>query len=220
MLNTILQLSTFGLVALSAVFFVVDPIAVVPVFLAMTAHETPAQRRRTALRASLASGFTLAFFAVAGHYIFKLFGISLGGFKIAGGALLFLLSLDMMQARSSRTKTTPEEEQEGIEKQDVAIIPLAIPLLSGPGSIATVMVLMSRHREWIWGVPVFLAIVVTTAVTWAMLHGATWLERRLSKTFLNVTSRLMGLILAAVAVEFIVAGLRDVLPSLARAVKG
>lgn len=214
------DLFTFALVSLSAVFFVVDPFAVVPIFLAMTARDTPAQKRRMALRASLACGMTLALFALAGQLIFKLFGISLGAFKIAGGALLFLLALDMMQARASRTKTTPEEQREGIEKDDVAIIPLAIPLLSGPGAIATVMVLMSRHKSWIYAIPVFASIAVTATVTWVMLRGASWLERRLSKTFMNVTGRVMGLILAAVAVEFVVAGIRDVLPSLRVAAGG
>src|SRR5262245_14544 len=138
------QLFTFTLVSLSAVFFVVDPLAVLPVYLAMTANETAEQKKSTALRASIASGITLLVFAIAGGLIFRFFGISLPAFKIAGGILLFLVALDMMQAKSSRTKSTPEEEQEGIEKADVAIIPLAIPLLSGPGAIATVMVLMTR----------------------------------------------------------------------------
>jgi multiple antibiotic resistance protein len=207
---------TFGLVAFSAIFFVVDPLAVLPIYLAMTASETPRQKHATALRAALTCGITLTVFAVAGSLIFRLFGITLGAFKIAGGVLLFLVALDMMQARPSRTRSTPEEEAEGIEKADVAIIPLAIPLLSGPGSIATVMVLMSRHRQLVYAIPVFIAIVITTVVTWLMLRGAGWLERRLSKTFMNVVTRVMGLILAAVAVEFVIAGIKDVLPTLPR----
>jgi multiple antibiotic resistance protein len=207
---------TFGLVAFSAIFFVVDPLAVLPIFLAMTASESSAQKRATALRAAVTCGITLAVFAAAGSLIFRLFGITLGAFKIAGGVLLFLVALDMMQARPSRTRSTPEEEQEGIEKADVAIIPLAIPLLSGPGSIATVMVLMSRHQQFVYAIPVFISIFLTAVLTWLMLRGAEWLERRLSKTFMNVVTRVMGLILAAVAVEFVVAGVKDVLPTLHR----
>jgi multiple antibiotic resistance protein len=208
------DLVTFGLIAFSAIFFVVDPIAVIPLFLAMTVRDSEAEKRAMARRAAIASGLTLALFAVAGQLIFRLFGISLGAFKIAGGALLFLLALDMMQARPSRTKTTPEERREGIEKEDVALIPLAIPLLSGPGAIATVMVLVARHRSWLYAGPVFAAIALTALLTWLMLRGASWLEARVSKTFLNIVTRVMGLILAAVAVEFIVAGIRDVLPTL------
>jgi multiple antibiotic resistance protein len=205
---------TFGLVAFSAIFFVVDPLAVLPIFLAMTANETPAQKRATALRAAITCGITLTVFAAAGSLIFRFFGITLGAFKIAGGVLLFLVALDMMQARQSRTRSTPEEEQEGIEKADVAIIPLAIPLLSGPGSIATVMVLMTRHHGFIYTIPVFVSILITAIATWLMLRGAEWIERRLSKTFMNVVMRIMGLILAAISVEFVIAGIKDVLPTL------
>lgn len=205
---------TFWLVAFSAIFFVVDPLAVLPIFLAMTANETPAQKRATALRAAITTGITLTVFAAAGTLIFKFFGITLGAFKIAGGVLLFLVALDMMQAQKSRTRSTPEEEKEGIEKADVAIIPLAIPLLAGPGSIATVMVLMSRHSGVIYTIPVFGSIVLTTVITWLMLRGAEWIERRLSKTFMNVVMRIMGLILAAISVEFVIAGIKDVLPTI------
>ncbi|MGZ3405377.1 MAG: MarC family protein, partial [Polyangia bacterium] len=99
---------TFGLVAFSAIFFVVDPLAVLPIFLAMTANETSAQKRGTALRAAITCGITLTVFAAAGSLIFRFFGITLGAFKIAGGVLLFLVALDMMQARQSRTRSTPE----------------------------------------------------------------------------------------------------------------
>jgi multiple antibiotic resistance protein len=208
------EVLTFGLVAFSAIFFVVDPLAVLPIFLAMTANETPAQKRATALRAAITAGITLLVFAAAGSLIFRFFGITLGAFKIAGGLLLFLVALDMMQAQKSRTKSTPEEEQEGIEKADVAIIPLAIPLLSGPGSIATVMVLMTKHHGFVYELPVFVSIFLTTVITWLMLRGAEWIERRLSKTFMNVVMCIMGLILAAISVEFVVSGIKDVLPTL------
>ncbi len=208
------DLFTFGLVAFPAVFFVVDPIAVLPIYLAMTANESAEQKRATAARAAITCCLTLSIFAIAGGLIFRFFGISLGAFKIAGGVLLFLLALDMMQARPSRTKTTPEEQKEGLSKDDVAIIPLAIPLLSGPGAIATVMVLMTRHTELRYAIPVFISIAATGVITWILLRGAHWLESRLSKTFMNVVMRVMGLILAAIAVEFVVAGIRDVMKTM------
>ena len=206
------ELISFGLVALSAVFFIVDPLAVVPVYLAITQSETEAQKRGTAWRAAITSGLTLAVFAAAGGLIFKMFGISLPAFKIAGGVLCFLVALDMMQARPSRTRSTPEEEREGLDKADVAIIPLAIPLLSGPGAIATVMVLVSKTTGPIQYGLVFVAIALTTFATWLTLRGAGWIERRLSKTFINVLMRVMGLILAAIAVEFVLNGVREAFP--------
>ncbi len=206
------ELVSFGLVALSAVFFIVDPLAVVPVYLAITQSETEVQKRATARRAAITSGLTLAVFAAAGGLIFKMFGISLPAFKIAGGVLCFLVALDMMQARPSRTRSTPEEEREGLDKADVAIIPLAIPLLSGPGAIATVMVLVSKTTSPIQYGLVFVAIALTAVATWLTLRGAGWIERRLSKTFINVLMRVMGLILAAIAVEFVLNGVREAFP--------
>src|SRR5215468_310053 len=135
----------FAAVALSAVFFVIDPIANVPIFLTITASDSPAQRRRIACRAALASWVTLSTFALAGGLIFQAFGISLGAFKIAGGLMLLLMSVDMMRAQPSPTRTTAEEQAESrVRGDDIAIFPLAIPMLAGPGAIATVMVLMSR----------------------------------------------------------------------------
>jgi multiple antibiotic resistance protein len=208
------DLAIFSLVTFSAVFFVVDPIAVVPAFLAMTVRDAQAEKRATARRAAVASGVTLAVFAAAGQLIFRMFGISLGAFRIAGGVLLFLLALEMMQAKPSRTKSTPEEQREGIEKDDVAIIPLAIPLLSGPGAIATVMVLIAQARSPVHVAIVFASIAATAIATWVLLRGSTWIEGRVSRTFMNIVTRVMGLILAAVAVQFLVSGVRDVLPQL------
>lgn len=210
---------TFALASISALFFVIDPLAVVPVFVAMTERETPRQKADTARRAAVTVGVTLAVFAVAGGLIFRLFGISIGGFKVAGGVLLFLVAVEMMQARPSRTKTSPEEEAEGIEKDDVALIPLGIPLLSGPGAIATVMVLVARHRSWAYDVLVLVAIALNCVAVWACLRSATWIERHLSKTLLKAVVRVMGLILAAMAVEFVLGGVRDLLPTLQAAMK-
>ncbi|MEO6953575.1 MAG: MarC family protein [Polyangia bacterium] len=206
------EIISSALVSLSAIFFIVDPLAVVPVYLAITAGDTEEQKRDTALRAALTSGLTLIVFAAAGGLIFKMFGISLPAFKIAGGMLCFLVALDMMQARPSRTRSTPEEEQEGVEKADVAIIPLAIPLLSGPGAIATVMVITAKSKGGIEYAMVFAAIGITSIATWLVLRGAGWIERRLSKTLLNVLMRVMGLILAAIAVEFVLNGIHEAFP--------
>jgi multiple antibiotic resistance protein len=200
----------FAVVALSAVFFVIDPLANVPIFLSITASFTPAQRKRVAARAAFATWLVLSVFAVAGGLIFKAFGISLGAFKIAGGLMLLLMSVDMMRAQPSRTKTTDEEQDESRERDDIAIFPMAIPMLAGPGAIATVMVLMSR-AAWdpIRTPSVFVAVTVTCVVAWLLMRGAANAERWLPKTLLRALERVMGLLLAAVAVEFIAGGVRD-----------
>jgi multiple antibiotic resistance protein len=207
----------FGIMALSAIFFVVDPIVSLPVFLAITCRDTPARRRDTAVRAAVACCVLLCFFAAAGGILFKVFGISIGAFRIAGGFMLFLTAIDMMRAQTSPIKTTPEEQEESVEKEDVAIVPLAVPMLCGPGAIATVVVLMSR-AAWkpVQTASIFLAIIITSLVSWILLHASTWTEKLFSKTATRVVERVMGLLLAAVAVEFVVGGIRDLFPGLSR----
>ena len=200
----------FAVVALSAIFFVIDPIANVPLFLTITSTDSPEQRRRTAARAAFAAWLTLCTFAIAGGLIFKAFGISLGAFKIAGGIMLLPMSIDMMRAQTSPTRSTVEEQDEGRQRDDIALFPLAIPMLAGPGAIATVMVLMSRAAWHPVRTPaVFLAVTLTCIVAWLMMRSAASAGRLLPKTLLRALERVMGLLLAAVAVEFVAGGVRD-----------
>ena len=144
------QALALSLVSLSAIFFVVDPISAVPVFLAMTRDDSAEKRRHTALRASVTAAFVLSAFALAGAWIFKLLGIGLPAFKVAGGVVLLLLALDMIRTQPSKTRITEGEVEAGAGKDDIAIVPLAMPLLAGPGSIATCIVLMARARSGPW----------------------------------------------------------------------
>lgn len=206
---------SFILVTFSAIFFVVDPFAAVPLFLSITRGDDLAKRRAAALKAAIASTLTLLLFGAAGTLIFKLFGITLGAFRIAGGILLFLMAIDMLRAERSRVRVSPEEEVEGVEKEDVAIIPLGIPMLAGPGSIAMVVVLMAHARGSLLHTAIVAACIVATGIlTWLVLRGALMLERTLKQTGLNILNRVMGLVLAAVAVQFVVLGIRDVIPQI------
>lgn len=207
------ELASFAVVAFSAIFFVVDPLAIIPVFLAMTRDDSAEKKRRMARKAAIATGVTLLTFAVAGNVIFQIFGITIGAFKIAGGALLFLLALDMMKATQSKVRVRPEEEEEGAQRDDIAIVPLTIPMLAGPGAIATTMVVTSKAE----GRPLHLAVIVgviavTAALTWLVLRSAVHIEKRLGTTGLNVLTRVMGLLLAAVAVQFVVDGIGELYP--------
>jgi multiple antibiotic resistance protein len=198
------------LVSLSAIFFVVDPIGIVPLFLTMTAGDPPEKVRSTARRACAVAGGLMVFFALFGSVIFKVFGVSLAAFRVAGGLLLLVTALDMLRARSSATRTTPSEEQEGITKEDVALVPLAMPLLAGPGAIATVMVLMSRGGSD----PVAMALVLTSVVitfgaSYFVLRGAGLVQRALKASGVAVLERVMGLILAAIAVQFMADGVKE-----------
>jgi multiple antibiotic resistance protein len=209
----------FSLSTIATLFFVVDPMAAAPIFITMTADDSAAHKRRTALRAAIGTFVTLALFAALGGWIFRLLGISLGAFRIAGGLLLFLLAVDMLRAERSRQRTSPEEEAEGVDKPDVSLFPLTIPMLAGPGAISTVMLLMARvEHYWHYGV-ILAAITITATASYYVLRGASFLERRLGKTGVNVMQRVMGLILAAVAVQFVVEGVQAELPGFAAAVR-
>jgi len=211
MLGEIVALS---LVSLPAVFFVVDPLAAVPFFLAMTRDDSAQKRRETALRASVTAFFILAGFALAGELIFRMLGISLGAFKIAGGVVLLLLALDMIRTQPSRTRITEGEVAAGADKEDVAIVPLAMPLLAGPGSIATVIVLMARAGAGPWwhALPVLGAVAVTMVATYLILAGASTTEKVLGRTGLAILERAAGLLLVAIAVQFMLDGLGEALP--------
>jgi multiple antibiotic resistance protein len=212
----VVELLSLSVVSLSAIFFVVDPLSAVPFFLAMTRDARPEQRRETALRAALTAGVVLATFAVGGAWIFRALGIGIGAFKIAGGVVLLLLALDMIRIQPSRTRITEKEVEAGVGKEDVAIVPLAMPLLAGPGSIATAVVLMARAREGPWwhALPVLGAIAITALASYFVLAGAARTERVLGRTGLAIFERVAGLLLVAVAVQFMVDGLGEALPRL------
>ncbi len=205
---------SFSLLSLSAIFFVVDPMGVIPVFMAMTRNDSPQKRVDMARRASITAFLILTTFALAGTLIFRVFGVTLGAFKVAGGVLLLLTSIEMLRAQQVRTRTTPEEEQEGAEKEDVAIFPLAIPLLAGPGSIATVTTLMAKAGRILFAVPVILSIALTCFASYLMLRAAEPIGRLMGVTGLAVMNRVIGLIIGAIAVQFMFDGIKDTFPGL------
>jgi multiple antibiotic resistance protein len=205
---------TQSLIALTAVFVVVDPITAVPFFLAMTKDDAPAKRRETARRAAIIAFSILTFFALSGAFLFRLLGISLGAFKIAGGAVLLIMAIDMLRIHPSPARITLGEVEAGVQKDDVAIVPLGTPLLAGPGSIATVMVLMGRARHGpLWHVaPVLGAILITATATYLVLAAASRVDRVLGRTGMNLAERASGLILAALAVQFMLDGIAESVP--------
>jgi multiple antibiotic resistance protein len=199
----------FFLQAVVSLFALLDPIGVAPIFVFMTPGKTDEERRSMARRASVAVLVILAVFAVSGGIIFTFLGISIAAFRIAGGLILLKISLDMIEARISMARHTLKEGEEGRLKHDIAIIPLSIPLLAGPGSISGVIVLMSRSNSPWTLAYVLSAILIATALTYAILRSASRICLVLGETGQGVFVRIMGLILAAVSVEFIISGIRE-----------
>lgn len=197
------------LTAMVAVFVIIDPFAATPAFLAMTAGCDRMRRKLMARRAAITCAVILSVFATVGKYLFRLFGISLPAFKLAGGLLLLLVALDMLQARRSRTRETPEEQSDACATEDVGIIPMGIPMLAGPGSISTVMVLVGQAASWRDAIPVLVGVVVTSAICYFVLASADRVEALLGETGIRVVTRLMGLVLTAIAFQFFVSALVD-----------
>jgi multiple antibiotic resistance protein len=189
-------------------FIIAGPLGAVPLFLAMTANDGAVRRRRTAYIAAVTCTLTLAAVALGGQALFSAFGITLDSFRIAGGVLLFLYSIDMVQSRTPRMKTTDEEMRVGVAKDEVGIIPLGIPMLAGPGAIATVMVLRLQGSPALADLWTLLVAVGLVGVLSAVIFlFAIRLERHLTPVVMGVIVRLEGLLLAAIAVQMLVDGI-------------
>jgi multiple antibiotic resistance protein len=199
----------FSLLALSSIFFLVDPFAALPTFLAVTADQDSAKRIRTARKASLTAFVILSVFAIAGTYIFKMFGITLPAFEISGGIILLLIGLDMLEAKRSATQETNPETQSATEKDDPGIVPMGIPMLAGPGAITSVMVLVGQAETHWQMAAIFASIAITSAICFMVLGSATRVAAMLGETGIRILVRIMGLLLVALAVQYFVNGLQD-----------
>jgi len=201
----------FSVLALSSLFFLVDPFAAIPSFLAITDGVDAQRRKRMARKASITCFIVLTSFGLAGQLIFKMFGITLPAFEIAGGLILLLIGLDMLEARRSPTQEAQGDTEEGAAKEDAGIVPLGIPMLAGPGAISSVMVLVGTVPNlWNWEMAAILgSITITCVVSYLVLAGAGRVKTVLGETGIRILVRIMGLLLVALAMQFFVNGLTD-----------
>ena len=206
-------LLTFFVTAFVSLFVTLDAVGNVPIFLSITPHSSEAERAAMVSRAVLVVFAVLVLFAAFGNLIFKFFGVTIEAFRIVAGLLLLKIAFDMMEARPARVRHTPEEDAEGAQREDIAIIPLAIPLLSGPGSISTVIALTGQAAKSPKVVASFalllLAIALNVLIAYVVLRSATAVTRLLKETGMRIFTRVMGLILAAIAVQFILTGIKE-----------
>ena len=201
----------FSVLALSSIFFLVDPFAAIPSFLAITAGADPARRKRMAKKGALTCFIVLTGFAVGGQLIFRMFGITLPAFEVAGGLILLLIGLDMLEARRSPTQEASGDTEEAAAKEDAGIVPLGIPMLAGPGAISTVMVLVGQVPNlWHWEMGAILAsITLTCLISYGVLAGAGRVRQVMGETGIRILVRIMGLLLVALAMQFFVNGITD-----------
>jgi multiple antibiotic resistance protein len=208
-----LSLPEYIFLAASSLFVIVDPLATVPAFLAMTPTDTPEQRTRMArLACCVAAGVLLAF-AVAGKWIFKFLGLTMPAFQLAASVVLLLVALDMLRAQRSRVQETTEETAAGVEKTDIAITPLAIPMLAGPGAISTAILLHNQAANLGQRVALYLCILGVCLASYLILRISARSARWLSPIAMSITARIMGLLLAAVAMQFMLNAVREWNPS-------
>ena len=207
-----MTLIQYTLLAFGSMFAVVNPVAAVPAFVSMTSTDMPEAKLRMAKVACSVSSGILIGFAIVGGWLFKVLGISLSAFQIAGGLVLLLVALDMLKAQRSPVQETVEETREGINKIDIAITPLAVPMLAGPGAISTAIVLETHARTWGQRGVLFLCIALVGLMCYLIFYLAVTQTRWLGPTAMKITVRLMGLLLAAIAVQFILNGIRSAFP--------
>ncbi len=196
---------------------VVDPIGGIPIFISLTASRTAADRIQTAIVCAFSVAAVLLIALLAGQPVLQFFGIGLPAFRVAGGLLVLLMGISMLNASPDRVRYTPEERVESYEKDSIAVVPLAIPLLSGPGAISTVIVYGQAAHSTAHQLLVAAVILTVAAMVLISLLAAPKIAGFMGRTGMNVVTRVMGLIIAAIAVEFIAKGLTELFPVLARA---
>lgn len=209
LLRRVMPVTEFVLLALVSLFAIINPLSAVPAFLAMTPDDSAASRTQTARLACLVAAAILLLFALGGAFLFSTLGITMAAFQIAGGVLLFAIAFDMVRSPHSDQRLTPEEKQVAREKDDIAITPLAVPLLCGPGAISTVVILQTQAVTLGHKLALYASVPVIYGTAFVILkissHGAAWLN----PIILRVMRRLMGLVFSAVAVQFVLSGIGD-----------
>ena len=199
---------------LIALLAIVNPLGAVPIFVALTSGTPDTERKRIG-KIVIASVLIILFAALLiGDGLLQFFGITIHSFSVGGGIIILLMAISMLQARRSHISQTPEETREGESKDSVAVVPLAMPLLAGPGAISTVI--LYAHKDTGAGHYAVMAvdILIVGFLLWLVLKLVPWISRHVSQTGINIFTRIMGLILAAIAIEFIASGLKGLFPVL------
>ena len=192
----------------------INPVGAIPFFLSLTSQQSVAEQRRTIRIASISVFCVIAVTTLLGQQIIRFFGISIGALEVGGGIIMLLMSISMLNAQVGNARSTPEERHEAEMKDNIAVVPLAIPLLTGPGSISTVLVYSASYPHWYERISLIVIGAVIAALCFGSLRLAEPIARWVGRTGINIGTRLMGLMLSALAVEFIVNGLKALLPNL------
>lgn len=193
----------------------VNPVGIMPVFVSLTGHMTPDEKNKTAATANIAVAIILIIALLAGQMLLDLFSISLDSFRVAGGLLLLSIAFSMMSGKLGEDKQNKQEKSEYISREQIAVVPLAMPLMAGPGAISSTIVYGARYPNMFDTLGIILTVVAFSFCSWLLFRSAPYIVRLLGQTGINVITRIMGLILGALGIEFIANGLRSLFPGLA-----
>ncbi len=196
----------FFILCFSSLFALINPMGIVPIFISITNDYNQKEKNKIALKAIIFSLIVLIIFSLIGDLIFSFYGITIHAFRIAGGILLFKISLDMVESKRSRTRTTPVEMEEAEEKEEVAYTPLGVPLIAGPGSIASIMILSSESKNYTDKMVLFLSLLIVLLITLLIFRSSKILSKYFKRSGLRIMQRIMGLILMVISIEFILKG--------------
>jgi multiple antibiotic resistance protein len=199
----------FGLLCITSLFTLINPLGTMPVFMSMTADLSVEDRSKTAKKASIVSLITIITFAFTGQLLFNFFGISVNSFRVVGGVIFFIMGMDMLQARLGQVKIKDNEVKSYVT--DISITPLAIPMICGPGAITNAIVLMEDANTLIKKIVLIVSIVLIMYLTYLILYSSSKLIKLLGQTGINVMMRIMGLIVMVIAVEFFFNGLKPII---------
>lgn len=200
------ELISYFLLSFTSIFAIVNPFGAIPIYLSVTESRTQLFAKKLALKSSVTAFLIIVVFAFTGDFIFKLFSISVDSLRVVGGILFFIMGYDMLQAKSARTKSITEDEQVNIE--DLAITPMAIPVLCGPGAITVTTVLMRESKSFAHTSSLMMAITLTMLLTYIILMGSKRITKIIGHSGIKVFLRLMGIIMMMVAVEFFFKGIK------------
>lgn len=202
----------FFIKALVALFAVVDPIGLAPVTLTLTADLSPYERVFVVTRATIIAAVVITIFGVFGEALFSALGVTPPAFSLSGGALLFLVAIDMLFGRQSGARETPREAREARKREDVSVFPLAIPMIAGPGTLTTIILLnTSAGPDWSLRAMIIVAATLTLIACWITMRISVGIQKRIGVTGITVLSRVQGMLLAAVAAQFMLNGLAQFL---------
>ena len=202
------DLFTFGLLAFTSFFTLINPLGTMPIFMTMTSDLDTRQRSQTARKAAIVAFFTILFFAFSGQLLFNFFGISVNSFRVVGGVIFFIMGMDMLQARLNKVKVKESEVKSYVN--DISITPLAIPMICGPGAITNAIVLMEDAQTLAQKTTLIISIFLVILLTYIILYSSSRIIKLLGETGNNVMMRLMGLIVMVIAVEFFFSGLKPI----------